>query len=165
MSEFNALTIAQIIAALRAENQSLHAERDEANRVCEQWRQWSAGDQARIAELEADAARYRWLRGRAYKDGETLALEVAVIDDLAIGDFGEFIDASIDNARASASAPVAHSKSQQKRFAAMDRPCTCPPNERPWPCTGQYALHECRRVAREQSVGNLRPGPPTEAVK
>ena len=29
------------------------AERDEANRVCEQWRQWSAGDQARIAELEA----------------------------------------------------------------------------------------------------------------
>ena len=42
--------------------------------------------------------RYLWLRGRAYKDGATLAIDVAVIDDVAIGDFGEFIDAEADAA-------------------------------------------------------------------
>lgn len=47
---------------------------------------------------ELDAKRYRWIKGRAYKDGDTLSLEVAVIDDIAIGDFGEFIDAAIDAA-------------------------------------------------------------------
>lgn len=47
-----------------------------------------------------DARRYRWAKRRAYKDGVTLSLEIAVIDDIAIGDFGEFIDAAIDAALA-----------------------------------------------------------------
>ena len=42
---------------------------DEANRVCEQWRQWTVAARAenealraRVAAAEADAARYRWLK-------------------------------------------------------------------------------------------------------
>ena len=53
------------------------------------------------ADCEAfrkDAERYRHYRARAYKDGSTLALDVGVIDDIAIGDFGEFIDATADAA-------------------------------------------------------------------
>jgi hypothetical protein len=55
---------------------------------------------ADLESLRKDAARYRWLRGRAYKDGATLAIDVAVIDDIAIGDFGEFIDYTADAAMA-----------------------------------------------------------------
>ena len=39
------------------------------------------------AEREAmreDAERYRWLKTRAYKDGDTLSLDVAAIEDIAI---------------------------------------------------------------------------------
>jgi len=55
---------------------------------------------AEIERLRVDAARYQWLKERAYKDGDTLSCEVAVIDDIAIGNFSEFIDAAIDAARA-----------------------------------------------------------------
>ena len=57
-----------------------------------------------LERQQRDAERYRWLRGRAYKDGATLAIDVAVIDDVAIGDFGEFIDATADAAMACAPA-------------------------------------------------------------
>ena len=51
-----------------------------------------------VEALRKDAERYRYYRARAYKDGGTLAIDVAVIDDVAIGDFGEFIDATADAA-------------------------------------------------------------------
>jgi len=49
-----------------------------------------------------DAQRYQWVKARAYKDGATLSLDVAVIDDVAIGDYGSFIDDTIDAAIAAA---------------------------------------------------------------
>jgi hypothetical protein len=55
---------------------------------------------AELAALRQDAERYRYYRARAYKDGSTLALDVGDIDDTAIGDFGEFIDATADAALA-----------------------------------------------------------------
>ena len=61
-------------------------------------------DNEAMLEAAQDAARYRWLRARAYKDGATLAIDVAVIDDVAIGDFGEFIDATADAAIAGVTA-------------------------------------------------------------
>jgi RNA polymerase-binding transcription factor DksA len=36
---------------LQAELAALRAERDEANRVCEQWKQWNDALRARVAEL------------------------------------------------------------------------------------------------------------------
>lgn len=57
-----------------------------------------AEHKAEIERLRKDAERYRWLRTRAYKDGGTLAIDVAVIDDVALGDFGAFIDATADAA-------------------------------------------------------------------
>lgn len=74
----NDATLAQMVAALQAENQQLRDwrdsatmscakrkcatrerdlreaenERDEANKVCEQWRQWNEALRARVAELE-----------------------------------------------------------------------------------------------------------------
>lgn len=51
-------------------------------------------------QLRKDAARYRYYRGRAYKDGGMLCIEVANIDDVAIGDFGDFIDETADAAMA-----------------------------------------------------------------
>ena len=59
--------------------------------------------ETRIAELEADAARYRWLRTATYLGGETLA--VFVIDEASeIANKGEWLsdeqlDAAIDAAR------------------------------------------------------------------
>lgn len=53
---------------------------------------------ARIAELEADAERYRWLRTATYLDGETLA--VFVIDEASeIANKGEWLsDEQLDDA-------------------------------------------------------------------
>ena len=56
------------------------------------------------APFRKDAERYRYYRARVYKDGSTLALDVGVIDDVAVGDFGEFIDATADAAIAAGAA-------------------------------------------------------------
>jgi len=50
----------------------------------------------RLREIEGKAARYDWLKTRAYVDGGILSLEVANIDNIAIGSFDTFIDAHID---------------------------------------------------------------------
>jgi hypothetical protein len=59
---------------------------------------------AAVAAYRRDAERYRYYRARAYVDGAFLALDVGVIDDVAIGDFSEFIDATADAAIAAAMA-------------------------------------------------------------
>lgn len=76
---------------------------DEAAALLEQQAAELEGLRAERDVLKADAERYRWLLGRACKDGALLVIDVAVIDDLAIGDFAEFIDTTIDSARAGGS--------------------------------------------------------------
>ncbi len=63
----------------------------------EPWAAWQR-IRARIAELEADAERYRWLRTATYLDGETLA--VFVIDEASeIANKGEWLsDEQLDDA-------------------------------------------------------------------
>ena len=70
--------------ALKLDLALSHTNEDEAKRTAD--------------HFKADAERYRYYRARAYKDGSTLALDVGDIDDVAIGDFGEFIDATADAA-------------------------------------------------------------------
>ena len=52
---------------------ALRAERDEANRVCEQWRQWNEALRARVAELERVLDGYR---GQVDRFGNSPAGEV-----------------------------------------------------------------------------------------
>ncbi len=85
---------------------------------------------ARVAELEADAARYQFIKANVRRlDINGLCLSI------------QNLEARIDQMRPGPSAPDA-------------RPCTCHPDDNPpVPCPRMYALHECRRAAARQEGG------------
>jgi hypothetical protein len=58
-------------------------------------------DKGAITPLDADSARYRWLRERCYKDGDRLLVAVGGADDIAFGNMNEGFDTLVDKARES----------------------------------------------------------------
>jgi len=85
------------------ENATLRQQLDdlkETNRVIAEL---LAMEKQQLSEAQKNGRRYLLAKSRAYKDGDTLSLEIAVITDRAIGDFGEFIDTELDTRLAAAS--------------------------------------------------------------
>lgn len=139
-----AMAVARHIGARSIQRKEIEAER---NRLAAELALWkdrfhllnseAIKRQADLSAARADAERYRWLRERGYRDGNTLALEVGVVNCFTACDSGAVVDAVVDAARAAPSAGSA-------------RPCTCHPDDNPpVPCPRRYALSECRLAAAE----------------
>ena len=68
---------------------------------------WLREGCAAAAKDAKNAERYLYAKTRAHKDGSTLCLEVAVMDDVAVGDFGRLIDEAYDRAIAASAVGAA----------------------------------------------------------
>jgi len=64
----------------------------------EDHRQQLRKEQLYVQELADDAARYRWLRERLYKDGADVCASVSNAYDIYSGSLSEIFDAAIDAA-------------------------------------------------------------------
>jgi hypothetical protein len=52
-----------------------------------------------VTLTDTNAARYRWLRERCYKDGDRLIIAVSGADQIAFGNMNEAFDTLVDEAR------------------------------------------------------------------